>query len=81
MRPGHAQCAQQVAHEAGLAGAQIAVQFDAGLAQARRAARRRAKAAVSSSVRHSSVRQGREGAFYNHRAWLEMALKSIPLIC
>jgi hypothetical protein len=48
MRPSHAQRAQQVAHEGGLAGAQVAVQLDAGVAQA--AARRQAncaKAAVA----------------------------------
>jgi hypothetical protein len=33
--PGHAQRAQQVAHEGGLAGTQRAVQFDRGLAQCR----------------------------------------------
>jgi hypothetical protein len=65
----HAQRAQQVAHQRGLAGAQVAVQVMKALASAAARPAPRAKAAVSSSLRQVSTRAVSRGlsgrGFYN----------------
>jgi hypothetical protein len=63
----HAQCLQQMPHEAGLAGAQRAVQGDEGVAQAGRLARRGRRRRCRPRCGHTSVSRARRQASYNRR--------------